>query len=53
MKKQFKWADDKHIPYMAVMGDDEMKLGKISLKNLNTGEQSMLSLDEVILTLQS
>jgi histidyl-tRNA synthetase len=53
MKKQFKWADDKHIPYMAVMGDDEMKLGKISLKNLTTGEQSMLSLDEVILTLQS
>jgi len=53
MKKQFKWADDKKIPLMAVMGEDEMKEGKVSLKNLSTGEQTMVTLQEVLLILKS
>ncbi len=52
MKKQFKWADDKKIPFMAVMGEEEMKLGKVNLKNLTTGEQTMVTLEEVLLILR-
>jgi histidyl-tRNA synthetase len=48
MKKQFKYADDRKIPFVAVMGDDEMKAGKINLKNMTTGEQQLLTLDELI-----
>jgi histidyl-tRNA synthetase len=48
MKKQFKYADDRKIPFVAVMGDEEMKAGKINLKNMTTGEQQLLTLDELI-----
>jgi histidyl-tRNA synthetase len=48
MKKQFKYADDRKIPFVAVIGDDEMKSGKINLKNMTTGDQQLLSLDELI-----
>jgi histidyl-tRNA synthetase len=47
MKKQFKWADDKAIPFMAVMGDEEMKQGMVSIKNLQSGEQKMVNLEEL------
>lgn len=47
MKKQFKWADDKAIPWMAVMGDEEMQQGKVSVKNLQSGEQQMVNVDEL------
>jgi histidyl-tRNA synthetase len=53
MKKQFKWADDKNIPFMAVMGEDELSEGKVSLKNMKTGEQCLLTFSELLLTLQS
>jgi histidyl-tRNA synthetase len=48
MKKQFKYADDRKIPYVAVMGDDELRAGKINLKNMTTGEQQLLSLEELL-----
>lgn len=52
MKKQMSYADSNKIPYVAIVGEDEMKEGKIALKNMETGEQSKLSVDECIAELQ-
>ncbi len=47
MKKQMGYADSKKIPYVAIVGSDEMAAGKVMLKNMTTGEQQLLSLDEL------
>ena len=39
IKNQFKYADKLKIPYTIVIGDDEVKEGKITIKNMETGEQ--------------
>lgn len=43
MKKQFKYADDKNIPYVAVIGESEMNSNSVSLKNMKTGEQETVA----------
>lgn len=48
MKKQMSYADALHIPYVAIIGESEMAEGKMTLKNMQTGEQQLLSLDEAI-----
>lgn len=48
MGKQFKYADDKEIPFVAIVGDEEMVSGTVALKNLNSGTQQSLSLEELI-----
>lgn len=48
MKKQMSYADAKKIPFVAIVGETEMAEGKINLKNMLTGEQSMLTIDELI-----
>lgn len=48
MKKQMKYADDKKIQYVAMVGDQEMESNTIKLKNMKTGEQLVLSLEELI-----
>ena len=48
MKKQMSYADAKKIPFVAIVGETEMAEGKINLKNMLTGEQSMLAIDELI-----
>ncbi len=48
MKKQMSYANAKQIPYVALAGDDEMKKGKITLKNMNTGKQELLTTDRLI-----
>ena len=48
MKKQMSYADAKKIPYVALVGGNEIAEGKINLKNMITGEQQMLTIDEVI-----
>jgi histidyl-tRNA synthetase len=40
IKKQFKYADDKGIPFVATIGSNEMEKGVIALKNMQSGEQS-------------
>ena len=47
MKKQMAYADAKHIPFVAIVGGDEMAAGKVMLKNMQTGAQSLCSADEV------
>ncbi len=51
MKKQMGYADNKGIPFVAIIGDTEMKEQKIMLKNMATGEQNLVSVEEAIQTL--
>lgn len=48
LKKQFSYADSLFIPYVIIAGADEIKSGKVTLKNMLTGEQSEISEDEAI-----
>ena len=47
MKKQMGYADAKHIPYVAIVGSNEMSENKVMLKNMTSGEQKLCSLAEV------
>ncbi len=53
MKKQMGYADSKNIPFVAIIGETEMKENKIMLKNMISGEQKLLSLMEVVSTINS
>lgn len=48
MKKQLDFASKKAIPYVGICGDVEIAANEIALKNLETGEQESLGLEEVI-----
>lgn len=48
MKKQMNYANSNGIPYVALAGENEIKEGKITLKNMITGEQNLVSPDELI-----
>ena len=48
MKKQMSYANAKQIPYVALAGANEISEGKLTLKNMQTGEQQLLSPDELI-----
>ncbi|HEY9543384.1 histidine--tRNA ligase [Prevotella sp.] len=47
MKKQMSYANAKQIPYVALAGENEMKERKITLKNMVTGTQELLALEEL------
>ncbi len=48
MKKQMQYANQKQIPFVVLVGETEMQEGKLTLKNMTTGEQSLLTADELI-----
>jgi len=48
MKKQMSYADNKRIPYVAIVGETEMNEGKVMLKDMKSGEQSLMNFDELI-----
>lgn len=48
MKKQMSYANAKHIPFVALAGENEMNEGKFTLKNMETGQQKLVSADELI-----
>ena len=48
MKKQMSYANAKNIPFVALAGESEINEGKITLKNMTTGEQKMVMIDELI-----
>jgi len=48
MKKQMSYADNKKIPFVAIVGETEMNEGKVMLKNMKSGEQILSTLEEVI-----
>ena len=48
MKKQMSYADAKKIPYVALVGENEIAENKINLKNMTSGEQTLVSTKELI-----
>ncbi|MDD3078508.1 MAG: histidine--tRNA ligase [Paludibacter sp.] len=48
MKKQMTYADNKRIPYVAIVGETEMNEQKVMLKDMKTGEQKLSTLEEVM-----
>ncbi|MBN1253492.1 MAG: histidine--tRNA ligase [Bacteroidales bacterium] len=48
MKKQMAYADKKNIAYVVIIGENEIKENKLTLKNMNSGEQKMLNQNELI-----
>lgn len=51
MKKQMSYANAKQIPYVVLAGENEMEQGKITLKNMITGEQQLVTPDEFLQTI--
>ncbi|MFV0599487.1 MAG: histidine--tRNA ligase [Bacteroidales bacterium] len=48
LQKQMKYANDKKIPYVALLGQKEIEEGVIVLKNMISGEQTSLTLEQII-----
>src|SRR5574344_2011116 len=48
MKTQMHYANDTHLPFVAIVGENEMKENKVLLKNMLSGEQTLLGSDELI-----
>ena len=48
MKKQMSYANAKNIPFVVLAGENEMAAGKVTLKNMETGEQTLLTAEELI-----
>lgn len=52
MKKQMSYANDKNIPFVAIVGENEMNEGKLTLKNMTTGEQSLVTPEELLVAIK-
>lgn len=48
MKKQMSYADSNKIPYVIIVGEDEMKEQKVTLKNMQSGDQQLLTVEECL-----
>lgn len=48
MKKQLAYADARKIPYVALVGTEEMKNGQVTLKDMQKGEQSTITFEELL-----
>ncbi len=53
MKKQMKYADDKKIPFVAIVGSNEMENQQFTLKNMESGEQQLVDLEALIAACKS
>ena len=47
MKKQMSYANAKQIPFVVLAGESEMASGKVTLKNMETGEQTLVTAEEI------
>lgn len=48
IKKQLAYGDKKQIPFVIILGDNEIQVGEVSLKNLNSGTQESVSIEKAI-----
>ena len=48
MKKQMSYANAKQIPYVVLAGENEMAEGKFTLKNMQSGDQQLVNIEELI-----
>lgn len=53
LKKQLDYADRKNIPFVILIGSDEIQSGLLTLKNMKTGEQQKVGVDDIILLLST
>ena len=53
MKKQMSYANSKQIPFVALAGENEMSAGKLTLKNMLSGDQQLLTVEELINVVKS
>lgn len=51
MQKQMKYANDIQVPYVAIVGEEELSEGLIQFKNMQTGEQEEMSIEEISMLL--
>jgi len=47
MKKQMSYANANAVPYVAIVGSNELAEGKVTLKNMESGEQTLVSADSL------
>lgn len=47
LKKQFDYADKKHIPFISIVGESEAAAGTVNIKNLSSGEQKSFGKDDI------
>lgn len=52
LKKQFKYADDRNVKFTAIVGESEMEKNEVTLKNMESGEQTPIHVDELINSLK-
>ena len=52
MKKQMQYANAKQVPFVAIVGETEMTEGKVMLKNMVSGEQNLVTPDELVTMIQ-
>lgn len=52
IKKQFAYADKKNIPFVIVIGSEEVKTGKLTFKNMVSGSQESLEIQQIVAALQ-
>ena len=52
LKKQLDYADRKNIPFVILIGSDEISTGQLTLKNMKTGEQQKGTVEELIAVVQ-
>ena len=48
MKKQLKYADQKQIPFVVLIGENEISTGSLTVKNMKTGEQTATTVEQLI-----
>jgi histidyl-tRNA synthetase len=48
IKKQFTYADKKNIPFVIIIGSEEMKTGKLTLKNMVSGTQDVMEIGQIV-----
>jgi histidyl-tRNA synthetase len=48
LKKQMSYADDKRIPYVILIGSDEMQTGFLTIKDMQSGSQKQLSIEAIV-----
>lgn len=53
LKKQLDYANSKQIPFVVIIGSDEISSGKLTLKNMQTGQQQQVNLEEIISVVQA
>ena len=53
IKAKFKYADKLNIPFVAVIGESEIETNTVSLKNMSTGEQVQVNIEEAINIIKS